>query len=100
MNILTVLACTGLAAIIATMITLVIVYRGDTDITDYLDQLNVAQEEDAARANRLYLDLEQTKERINTDLVEHTKRLSLYRTGQVQLEKRIHKLELQKDHSS
>lgn len=92
MNILTVLACSAIAALIATIITLVIVYKADTDITDYLDQLNVAQEEDAARANRLYLDLEQTKERINADLVEHNKRLG-------SLHGRLTKLELQKDHT-
>jgi hypothetical protein len=90
-------------AIVATFVTLVIVYKADTDLheqlndlTEYLDALNIAQEEDSARANRLYQDLQHTKERVNADLVAYNQRLKLHQTGQVQLEKRLHNLEFLK----
>lgn len=62
MNILIVLACSAIAALIATIITLVIVYKADTDIHD--------------KINAIFLELRLIKERFNHDLVQHNHRLN------------------------
>lgn len=83
---LTIIITAAVAAVVATFGTLLFDHHGRADLQDRifdleqdLGLLTVAQEEDSARMNRLWQQLNQTKHRINADLVEHNHRLNRHR---------------------
>lgn len=77
MTVLTIILA-ALALVLAT-IALLTVRTTRADLTNDLELLTVTTEEDSARTNRLWQELNQTKHRINDDLVAHNHRLNRHR---------------------
>lgn len=83
---LTIIIAAAVAAVVATFGTLLFNHHVRADLQDRISELEndlglltVAQEDDSARANRLWQELNQTKHRINADLVKHNHRLNRHR---------------------